>query len=83
MVTALPPDPDPVNTPGVEPGGGVPPGETPPDSANTTATANSDPARGRESTRSGLLTFIAVAAFVLVFGGSAVYLVLRLLGVVG
>ena len=37
------------------------------------------PARGRESTRSGLLTFIAVAAFVLIFGGSAVFLVLRLL----
>ncbi|MEU4741733.1 DUF6480 family protein, partial [Actinosynnema sp. NPDC023658] len=31
-MTATPPDPDPARTPGLEPGGGVAPGETPPDS---------------------------------------------------
>jgi len=35
-MTALPPDPDPALTPGLEPGGGVAPGDTPPDSGSTT-----------------------------------------------
>ncbi|GHH31035.1 DUF6480 family protein [Lentzea cavernae] len=35
-MTALPPDPDPARTPGLEPGGGVNPGDTPPDSGSTT-----------------------------------------------
>lgn len=35
-MTLLPPDPDPADTPGLEPGGGVQPGDTPPDSGSTT-----------------------------------------------
>ncbi|HEX7307985.1 DUF6480 family protein [Lentzea sp.] len=35
-MTATPPDPDPLRTPGLEPGGGVAPGDTPPDSGSTT-----------------------------------------------
>lgn len=35
-MTALPPDPDPDRTPGLEPGGGVRPGDTPPESGSTT-----------------------------------------------
>ncbi|GLZ38836.1 DUF6480 family protein [Actinokineospora sp. NBRC 105648] len=37
-MTAKPPDPDPLRTPGLglEPGGGVRPGDTPPDSGSTT-----------------------------------------------
>jgi hypothetical protein len=35
-MTQLPPDPDPADTPGLEPGGGVQPGDTPPDSGSTT-----------------------------------------------
>ncbi|WP_253766678.1 DUF6480 family protein [Goodfellowiella coeruleoviolacea] len=36
-MTATPPDPDPDRTPGLEPGGGVQPGDTPPDSASATS----------------------------------------------
>ncbi|CAL9553422.1 hypothetical protein SUDANB95_04446 [Actinosynnema sp. ALI-1.44] len=36
-MTATPPDPDPATTPGLEPGGGVAPGDTPPDSGSTTS----------------------------------------------
>ena len=35
-MTATPPDPDPLRDPGLEPGGGVRPGDTPPDSGSTT-----------------------------------------------
>lgn len=35
-MTLMPPDPDPADTPGLEPGGGVQPGDTPPDSGSTT-----------------------------------------------
>ncbi|MBC6451216.1 DUF6480 family protein [Actinokineospora xionganensis] len=35
-MTALPPDPDPDRTPGLQPGGGVRPGDTPPESGSTT-----------------------------------------------
>ncbi|GAA3358119.1 DUF6480 family protein [Saccharopolyspora gregorii] len=34
--TTPPPDPDPDRTPGLEPGGGVPAGETPPESGEAT-----------------------------------------------
>lgn len=35
-MTALPPDPEPADTTGLEPGGSVRPGDTPPDSGSTT-----------------------------------------------
>ncbi|QWF86058.1 DUF6480 family protein [Amycolatopsis sp. CA-230715] len=38
-----PPDPAPENTPGLERGGGVAPGDTPPDSAQTSGLSHSEP----------------------------------------
>ncbi len=35
-MTAMPPDPDPAGDPDLEPGGGVKPGSTPPDSGSAT-----------------------------------------------
>ncbi|MET8849240.1 DUF6480 family protein [Amycolatopsis sp. NPDC004625] len=42
-MTATPPDPDPYRTPDLEPGGGVPPGSTPPDSAQTSGLSHPQP----------------------------------------
>ncbi|MEV6644455.1 DUF6480 family protein [Amycolatopsis sp. NPDC051371] len=42
-MTALPPDPDPNRTPDLEAGGGVPPGSTPPDSAQTSGLSHPQP----------------------------------------
>jgi hypothetical protein len=41
--TATPPDPEPATTPDLEPGGGVPPGSTPPDSAQTSGLSHPQP----------------------------------------
>ncbi|MET9226450.1 DUF6480 family protein [Lentzea sp. NPDC003310] len=42
-MTATPPDPDPLRTPGLEPGGGVQPGDTPPDSGQTSGLSHHEP----------------------------------------
>ncbi|AXB41103.1 DUF6480 family protein [Amycolatopsis albispora] len=42
-MTATPPDPEPDATPGLEPGGGVPPGATPPESGQTSGLSHPQP----------------------------------------
>ncbi|MFI9450652.1 DUF6480 family protein [Amycolatopsis sp. NPDC052450] len=42
-MTALPPDPEPEKTPDLEPGGGVSPGDTPPDSGQTSGLSHPQP----------------------------------------
>jgi hypothetical protein len=42
-MTAQPPDPNPDQTPDLEAGGGVPPGSTPPDSAQTSGLSHPQP----------------------------------------
>ncbi|RSM56159.1 hypothetical protein DMH03_32120 [Amycolatopsis sp. WAC 01376] len=42
-MTALPPNPEPEKTPDLEPGGGVSPGDTPPDSAQTSGLSHPQP----------------------------------------
>lgn len=75
-MTALPPDPDPAQTPGLEPGGGVPPGSTPPDSAQTSAAAApAEPGPRRKITPTAVAALIALAIFVLLFAATAVLLV--------
>ncbi|PRC52105.1 hypothetical protein C6A85_60605, partial [Mycobacterium sp. ITM-2017-0098] len=71
-------DPDPLNVPGEERGGGVPPGETPPDSAQTSATANRDPAAGRNLPPRAVIAFVVIGLFVALFLASAVYLGVRI-----
>ncbi|WP_420873964.1 DUF6480 family protein [Mycolicibacterium vanbaalenii] len=69
-----------MDTPGEERAGGVRPGETPPDSAQTRATANRDPAAGRNLTPRAVVTFVALGLFVALFAATGVYLVVQVLG---
>jgi hypothetical protein len=82
-VTAHPPDPDPANIAGVEPGGGVPPGETPPDSAQTSAVSNPDPPARTRTTPTSVTSIIAIGLFALLFVTIAVLLILKIAGVFG
>ncbi|MGE2832738.1 DUF6480 family protein [Mycobacterium sp. SMC-4] len=79
-MTAMPPDPDPGQTPGQEHAGGVPPGETPPDSAQTRATANADPTAGRNLNPRNAIGITAIVLFVLVFAVVAVLLIAQIVG---
>jgi hypothetical protein len=64
------PDPDPASTPGLEPGGGVPVGETPPGEASTTEGLSSrqPKERGRGGNGIALVVIGVLVAAVLLFG---------------
>ncbi|OBH00621.1 MULTISPECIES: DUF6480 family protein [unclassified Mycobacterium] len=78
-MTAQPPDPDPTHTPGLEPGGGVAPGTTPPAAPQTSGVAEPQPPRRMPP--SGVLTIIGVCVFAVVFIAVAVLLVMKIVGV--
>ncbi|UYP18905.1 DUF6480 family protein [Rhodococcus sp. Z13] len=60
-------DPDPSRTPDLEPGGGVPPGSTPPDSGTTSGLSAPEPDTRKRFPISGWLTLLAVAVIAVVF----------------
>lgn len=81
-MTAQPPDPDPIDTPDLEPGGGVRPGSTPPDSAQTSGLSEPEP-RPRHRyryTRTQIVSLIALAIFILIFAAAAVGLIVDMTG---
>ena len=80
-MTATPPDPDPARTPGLEPGGGVAPGEVPPDSAQTSGLSEPHPLTRRRLVPTVTVSVIVLAIFVLLFVATGVLLVLNMLGV--
>ncbi|RSS78521.1 DUF6480 family protein [Streptomyces sp. WAC06614] len=61
------PDPDPRNTPGLEPGGSVPPGETPPGEASTTSGAGPYRPLERGWGKGPLVAIVALAVLVALF----------------
>jgi Family of unknown function (DUF6480) len=67
-------DPDPQNTPGLEPGGSVPPGETPPAEGSTPEAGPEETHNPTRGWATGPLILIAVLAVVFV-----VYYVARIL----
>jgi hypothetical protein len=77
-MTAQPPDPDPSETPGLEPGGGVRPGDLPPDSAQTSGLAAPQPRARRKYTPATVAGLVAIVVFVLLFIATAVLLVVNL-----
>jgi hypothetical protein len=75
-VTSTPPEPDPDNTPDLQSGGGVTPGSTPPEAAQTSGLSAPEPSTSRRFPLSGVTALIAVSVIVLVFGVAAVALLL-------
>lgn len=82
-MSTVPPDPDPINTTDFEGGGGVEPGETPPASAQTSASSNADPRAPRKYTPGVIVALIAVALFVALFAATAVLLLMKATGAIG
>jgi hypothetical protein len=78
-MTALPPDPDPAETPGLEPGGGVEPGDTPPDSGETSGLSAAQPPARRKYTPATVAGIAAVVLFALLFVVVAVLLLAHIL----
>jgi hypothetical protein len=77
-MTAQPPDPDPARTPGLEPGGGVAPGATPPDSAQTSGLSEPEPRPRRRLTPATVVGLTAVAILVLLFAAVAIGLLINM-----
>ncbi len=76
-MTAGPPDPDPTQTSGLEPGGGVSPGSTPPDSAQTSGLSARQPPPRRKYTPTVVASLIALGIFILLFAATVLVLLWR------
>lgn len=82
-MTAQPPDPDPTQIPGLEPGGGAAPGSTPPAAPQTSGVSEPQPPNTRRFTPSSVLTVVAVCIFVVAFIAVAVLMVMKMAGATG
>ncbi|MGV9408661.1 DUF6480 family protein [Nocardia sp. NPDC003693] len=60
-------DPDPARTPDLEPGGGVAPGSTPPDTPQTSGLSAPEPRTRNRFPPTGIALIVAVLALVAVF----------------
>ena len=73
-MTAQPPDPEPAQTSGLEPGGGVSPGSTPPDSAQTSGLSAEQPRPRHRYSPAVVISLIALAIFILLFAATVLVL---------
>ncbi|MFF5986875.1 DUF6480 family protein [Prauserella flavalba] len=77
-MTTPPPDPDPAWTPGLEEGGGVRPGDTPPESGQTSGLSHREPRQSKGMSIGWLV--VVLASIVLVAGFFIAYLVIYVNG---
>ncbi|MFN3002013.1 DUF6480 family protein [Mycolicibacterium wolinskyi] len=80
-MTAQPPDPDPASTPDLEPGGGVTPGATPPDSGQTSGLGEPEPRPKNKVTPASVAAIIGLAVLLAFFIAAGVLLILNMTGV--
>jgi len=74
-MTALPPDPDPATTTSLEAGGGVSPGETPPDSAQTAGLGDPGHPPRKKVTPTAVFAIVAIVVFIALFVAAGVFMV--------
>lgn len=74
MSTPTSPDPDPDSTPGLEPGGGVTPGDTPPGESSTSGASDRQPDTGSRGSNwfAYAIVGVVVAFTLLYFVGYAI-----------
>lgn len=68
-------DPDPARTPDLEPGGGVPPGDTPPDTPQTSGLSAPEPATRHHFPFTGVAAIIGAIVLAAIFFAAAVAVV--------
>ena len=73
-MTVQPPDPDPAQTSDLEPGGGVSPGSTPPDSAQTSGLSAPQPRPRHRYSPAVVISLIALVIFILLFAATVLVL---------
>ncbi|MFD4368516.1 DUF6480 family protein [Rhodococcus sp. NPDC058521] len=73
------PGPDPEETPNLEAGGGVRPGDTPPDAGQTSGHSAPEPRTSWSFPPTGVGAIIATVVLVLLFAAAAVWVVLDVL----
>lgn len=71
-------NPDPANTPGLEAGGGVAPGSTPPDAPQTSGLSDSEPRTSNRFPPTGIAMAIGLIILVLLFVAAAVAIVVQM-----
>jgi hypothetical protein len=72
------PNPDPANTPDLEPGGGVNPGSTPPDAPQTSGLSAAEPRTSNRFPPTGVALVVALVILVLLFVAGAVAIVVQM-----
>ncbi|MBF6221475.1 hypothetical protein IU479_25570 [Nocardia abscessus] len=72
-------DPDPAKTPDLEPGGGVAPGATPPDTPQTSGLSAPEPSTRHHFPVTGIMAMLIVAVVILLFVAAAVGIVVSML----